>query len=248
MKNSIISLSLCLSVSLGLGGCASLPSVLTPWAQQTTQANTESTSKAQSSESAKLDTIAPETTASPLATTTAITPLSDSVILPMYKTQFTYTQVDAYVNRLFMALQHNAPTSLARQSIAVVNFVKFDQALTNVTLLGQHITEYLMQEGQRVGYHIIEHKVTNRIEQSSKGDTVFDYYLSHQAQDFDAVLTGTIIPSPSGLKVHARIVDMQNQSILTSANVLIPRFIVDQLPQIEPNSPIDGSHLGSKSD
>ena len=113
MKNSIISLSLCMSVSLGLEGCASLPSVLTPWAQQTTEANTESTSDAQSSELAKLDTITPETPVSSLAMTTAITPLSDSVILPTYKTQFTYAQVDAYVNRLFMALQHNAPSSLA---------------------------------------------------------------------------------------------------------------------------------------
>lgn len=180
--------------------------------------------------------IEPDTIALSSATELVTESMADNVLYPTYKTQFTYTQVDAYINRLFMTLQDNAPTNLAIKSIAVVNFVKFDQALTNVTLLGQHITEHLMQEGQRVGYQIIEHKVTNRILQSSKGDTVFDYYLSHHAHNFDAVLTGTIIPGPTGLSVHARIVDVTSQTILSSANVFIPRFIVDQLPHREQTS------------
>jgi TolB-like protein len=217
----------------GLGACSALPSLsdLTPWAQQKPEPEM-APQQSDTIEQIALNELS-TTDSSSSSASSSVMPVVEPVIMPMYQTQYTYAQVDAYANRLFMTLQHNAPKHLARQSIAVVNFVKFDQALTNVTLLGQHITEHLMQEGQRVGYRIIEHKVTNRIQQSSKGDTVFDYYLSHQAQEFDAVLTGTIIPSPTGLKVHARIVDVNSQMILSSASVLIPRFIVDQLPQRE---------------
>ena len=250
--NKLTYLPLCtaLAVIVSLSGCASV-AALNPWSDkasndrplynpddlETISINGSDESEADELESLDTVSVIDDVAMLPTAAGNAdsnvtLTYPSENIRYPAYQTQFTYAKVDAYTDRLFMQLHQRAPRSLSRQSIAVVNFVKFDQSLKNVTLLGQHITEYLMQEGQRLGYQIIDHKADERITQSSKGDTVFDYFLSHHADEFDAVLAGTMVSTPTGIRVHARIIATDSQQMLSSGEVFIPKFIVDQLPHV----------------
>ncbi|MDT0593956.1 FlgO family outer membrane protein [Glaciecola petra] len=143
---------------------------------------------------------------------------------------FTYKSVQDYAGQLAMDLVKNGRGLNTNLMIGVSSFVKLDRTLQNTTILGNQLAEYSISEMQQFGLTVIDHKLMPAIQVTSRGDLAFSRDVIQLANKrvMDHVLSGTMIEKADGVFVNARIISLQTNQVVSSASVLIPRFVSEQ--------------------
>ena len=109
-------------------------------------------------------------------------------------------------------------------SVAVTTFVRVDSDLTQTSTLSLELAEEFLSELHRFGLTTLDFKATNYIRVTSAGDFVLtrDYLELKNAISADYVLVGTYLVQPDGIRVHARIIELDTQTVLATGETTIP--------------------------
>ncbi|WP_395342399.1 FlgO family outer membrane protein [Ningiella sp. W23] len=148
-----------------------------------------------------------------------------------FRPRFSYKSIEDYAAQLSMDLMQNRFGLSADAKVGVSSFVKLDTSLQNTTVLGNQLAEYLIGEMQQLGLPVVDHKLMPALQVTSRGDVTFSrdvLQLSNQ-NVMDHVLSGTLIERPNGVYVNARIISVDSNKVVSSANIMIPGFVLDSL-------------------
>ncbi len=144
---------------------------------------------------------------------------------------FTYKSVQDYAGQLAMDLLKNANGLTSRARIGVTSFVKLDYTLQNTTVLGNQLAEYSISEIQQFGLNVVDFKMMPAIQVTKKGDLAFSRDVLQLANNkvMDHVLSATMIDKADGVFINARIIELGTNRVVSSANVLVPTFVSQQV-------------------
>ena len=149
----------------------------------------------------------------------------------LYSPTFSHKSLSDYAEQLTMKLMNNGHKLTLDSLVGVTTFVNFDQSLKNSSALGNQLAELLISELQTLGVAVADFKTLDQISVNRSGDFVF----SREAQQLSAnmamsyVLSGTLIRNEKGVKVNARIIDVQSKQVVSAASLFIPDFVVQAL-------------------
>lgn len=140
-----------------------------------------------------------------------------------------------YLNQLFSSMTNQLVNNkdfqdIKRPTIATTSFVNLkDFAMTNE--VSNLLSENLTHEMQIRGFKVIDYKLMGNIKITPEGDFVFSRDVDQLKQKItvDYVLTGTYSSYKGGVLINARIIDMKTQIILSSAQILIPHYVMQHL-------------------
>ncbi|WP_394223264.1 FlgO family outer membrane protein [Alteromonas gracilis] len=152
----------------------------------------------------------------------------------------THKRLNDYASQLAMELMDNATRLTHEDMVGVTSFVRLNHSLSDSTVLGNQLSEYLISELQDFGLAVVDFKLAGGITVTPVGDFVLtrDGALLAKQIEMDHVVTGTIIEDDRGVRINARIVSLENKQVVASANVYIPAFIVMDLNKMASvNSP-----------
>lgn len=149
----------------------------------------------------------------------------------LYRSRFTHKGIDDYAEQLSMELLDNARQLNGHSRVGVASFVMLDSTLNRSDVLGNQLAEVFIHQLQEFGLAVVDFKTMNSIHVQDHGDFVFSrntYRLANKL-NMDYVLSGTMVRNERGVKLHARIVSMEDKVVVSSASVMVPHFIVAQL-------------------
>jgi TolB-like protein len=118
--------------------------------------------------------------------------------------------------------------------IAITSFVNVEN-LKETNKLGNLISEHLIHDMQIRGYKVIDYKMMPDIEVGSRGDYAFSRQVKNLKQDISLnyILTGTYTYYSDGVSLNARIIDIQTNVVVSTAQAFIPKvdlqYIVDSM-------------------
>jgi TolB-like protein len=143
----------------------------------------------------------------------------------------THKQLNDYASQLAMALMDKTTRLTQNDRVGVTSFVRLTESLSEGTVLGNQLSEYLIAELQDFGLAMVDFKLAGNITVTPYGDFVLSRDANALAKQvgIDHVVTGTLIEDDRGVRVNARIVSMHDKQIVASANIYIPAFIVMDL-------------------
>lgn len=167
------------------------------------------------------------------------TPAYQDQALPQVPVQrftprFSYKSVQDYAGQLAMDLIKNANGLNSEARIGVTSFVRLDYTLQNTTVLGNQLAEYSISEIQQFGLNVVDFKLMPAIQVTGKGDLAFsrDVLKLSRQNVMDHVLSATMIEKANGIFINARIIALGTNRVVSSASVLVPNFVAQQiLPQ-----------------
>lgn len=147
-----------------------------------------------------------------------------------YQPKYTHKTVDDYAEQITMKLMSQARYLDAGSRIGVASFVAFDRTLQRTDALGNQLAESFIKEVQAYGLPVVDFKMMSGIEVRRDGDIVF----SRQARDLtqtqvDYVLSGTMHRNEKGVRVNARIVSLEEKTVVATARGFIPHFVVNEV-------------------
>lgn len=147
-----------------------------------------------------------------------------------FRPHFTYKSVQDYAGQLAMDLVKNGKGLEQGALIGISSFVKLDTSLQNTTVLGNQLAEYSISEIQQFGLNVIDFKLMPAIEVRHNGDLAFSRNVVQMADNnlMDHVMSGTMIEKAEGVFVNARIIALKTNRVVSTASILIPRFVVKQ--------------------
>lgn len=140
----------------------------------------------------------------------------------------THKTLNDYASQLAMQLVSGSHQLTDETKIGVASFVTFDASLRQPTVAGNQLAEHLMSQMQSLGINVVEFKMTKRLVVNEQGDLV----LSRKVRDLmatagvNAVLTGTLMQTPAGVEVNARIIATKERELLASSQLFIPGFML----------------------
>lgn len=160
----------------------------------------------------------------------------DSVIIyrtpkTLYSPSFTHKSLADYAEQLAMQLIDNARGITSHSLVGVTSFVNLDSTLQKTDVLGNQLAELFIGELQQFGISVVDFKTTNTIMVEPTGDYIFSRDTDELASelDMDYVLSGTLIRNEKGVHISARIIALSNRRVTSTASILIPHFIVEEL-------------------
>ncbi|GHF00275.1 FlgO family outer membrane protein [Thalassotalea profundi] len=112
----------------------------------------------------------------------------------------------------------------------VADFALLDSSLDKTNHFGRQLTEALMHEVNRTGFSVIDVKATGFIRVNENGDVFFhseDYQELSDKAPATNILTGTLTKHKGGYLVNARVISVESNALLTSAQAFIPYEVVD---------------------
>jgi TolB-like protein len=162
--------------------------------------------------------------------------------------------INHYVRGLMQDLVANLQYVNSTTPVAVVSFVMLNSDYNDANLLGIQIAESLIHEVHKFGIPVIDFKTTGYIRVTEQGDFAFSKDYQDFTGDMPAryIVGGTLLKHTDGYLVNARIVGMQSQAVVASAQSFIPNSVTDPILMMSanptlPNSPISNEtvELGS---
>jgi len=153
------------------------------------------------------------------------------------------------VNKLVSALSNQLTQNkdfrdITNSSIAITSFVSLED-FKATSRLSNILSENLIHEMQVRGYKVVDFKAMEKIKVDQTGDFLFsrDVEKLRKTLKIDFALTGTYVKYRNGTVVNARIIDLKTHVVLSSAQVLIPRRVVNRItnsgnriPNFKPNT------------
>lgn len=139
--------------------------------------------------------------------------------------------INKIVNALANQLTQNKNfENIQDPTIAVTSFVCLDN-FKPTTRLSNILSEGLIHDMQVRGYKIIDFKTMDNIKIDSKGDFLFsrDIKKLRTALNIDYALTGTYVKYKSGTVVNARIINLKNHIILSTAQIFVPKQVMKRI-------------------
>lgn len=158
---------------------------------------------------------------------TAMTP----VLIPpanSYKPKYTHKTIDDYAEQMTMQLMRQARYLTSGSRVGVASFVTFDNSLQRTNALGNQLAESFIKEVQVYGLPVVDYKLMNSISVQYDGDKVFSregWDLS--GADVEYVLSGTMHQDEKGVRVNARIISLDEKTVVATARGFIPHFVVN---------------------
>jgi TolB-like protein len=148
-----------------------------------------------------------------------------------YKSMPLTKHVGDYVRNMAQDLVSNMEFVSERTPVAVTHFALIDSDLKQTNLLGQQMAESFVHEFHQFRMPVVEYKATQFIRVSENGDFVMsrDFLDLKNNTPIQYVLTGTMTKHQGGFIVNARMLGMQSNVVVASAQSFIPFYIVDAL-------------------
>lgn len=237
MKFLSFLLMLCL-----LGGCSSLPSMEQLFASSPDMAEGSGVEDTLMQSNGVVDIDASAVTNSPSdlqAQTTRSVDAFGSIVKPSimasttgaYKSMPLTKHVGDYVRNMAQDLVSNMEFVSERTPVAVTHFSLIDSDLKQTNLLGQQMAESFVHEFHKFRMPVVEYKATQFIRVTEVGDFVMsrDFLDLKNSTPIQYVLTGTMTKHQGGFIVNARMLGMQSNVVVASAQSFIPFYIVDAL-------------------
>lgn len=130
-----------------------------------------------------------------------------------------------------LAYQLAQADAVKGQRLAISSFVELDETLSQSTPLGNQLSELLRTLLPQHGVTVVEHKLTSRLWVGPHGDFALsrDARLLAKQLEMDAILTGTLVTTERGMEIQARVVQLDTQSISSSATGFIPHLVLNQI-------------------
>ena len=154
-----------------------------------------------------------------------------------FRASLTHKPLHDYADQLAMQLMAHTP-NLDQANIGVASFVRLNQSLQETTVLGNQLAEYLMGVLQDYGVSVVEYKLAPTLFVTPHGDIALtrDSRLLKTSAAIDHVLTGTMVETPRGVQVNARIITLETGQLVAASSLQIPAFMVTSLnhPQAAP--------------
>ena len=231
-----------LSILCLLGGCSSLPSIEQLFASSpdTMEESGVEHTLMQSNGVVDIDARAVPNSPSDLqAQTTRSVDAFGSIVKPSimasttgaYKSMPLTKHVGDYVRNMAQDLVSNMEFVSERTPVAVTHFSLIDSDLKHTNLLGQQMAESFVHEFHKFRMPVVEYKATQFIRVTEMGDFVMsrDFLDLKNNTPIQYVLTGTMTKHQGGFIVNARMLGMQSNVVVASAQSFIPFYIVDAL-------------------
>jgi len=117
-------------------------------------------------------------------------------------------------------------------SFIVTNFSLLDSDLQVTNHFGRQMTEAMMHEVSRSGFTVIDMKTTDFLRINEMGDVFFhseDSLELRESLDAKLLVAGTMTKHRGGYLVNARVLDIENAFLLTSAQIFIPHDVIDSV-------------------
>lgn len=149
------------------------------------------------------------------------------------KPQENSKNINYYVRGLMQDLVGNLQYVNNTTPVAVSSFVMLDSDYNDSNLLGIQIAESLIHEVHKFGIPVIDFKATGYIRITEQGDFAF----SKDYQDFSGemaaryIVGGTMLKHTHGYLINARIVGVQSQAVVASAQSFIPDDVASAIIQ-----------------
>ena len=120
--------------------------------------------------------------------------------------------------------------NISDNRIAVTSFVALND-FSKATKIGNIISEDLLHELQVRGYTVVDFKTMDTISVKESGDFIFsrDTEKLRKKYNINLVLSGTCTNYKKGTVVNARIIDMTDHSIVSSAQIWIPKRLTNKI-------------------
>lgn len=147
-----------------------------------------------------------------------------------YRPRYTYKGIEDYAAQLAMSLVKNGNGLDTRAMIGVSSFVRLDESLQNTTVLGNQLAEFSISEIQQFGLNVIDYKLMPAIHVKKNGDLAFSRDVTQLSEQnhLNHVMSGTLIEKRNGVFVNARIIEVATNRVISTASVLIPKFVIEQ--------------------
>jgi TolB-like protein len=148
---------------------------------------------------------------------------------------------DTYIDKLSDDLVKNSFSNESASNMAVTSFVRLDD-FKATSRISNILSENLVHKMQKRGFKIVDFKTMKNITVNPSGDFVFSRDISklHTDLSVEYVITGTYIEYRTGMVVNARIINLTDHIILSTAQIFIPRHIVKSIA-LDKNQIIDFS-------
>jgi TolB-like protein len=140
-------------------------------------------------------------------------------------------QLNDYVAQMAMQLVETFHLFPVESRVAVASFVDLDSELNRTNIIGNQLAEAFIHQFQQFGINVVDFKTTRDIQVTSSGDFVFSRNHSQldMLQQIDYVLSGTMVFTPRGIMVNARVINFRTKVVAASSQQLIPHFVVSSL-------------------
>ena len=150
------------------------------------------------------------------------------------------SQLQDYVRQVVDDMAMNMRNVDNSANIAVTTFVRADSDLEHTSSLSFELAEAFMSELHRFGLTTLDFKVARYIRVTPEGDFSLtrDFLELKDTIDADYVLVGTYHVQQNGIRVHARIVELNSQAVLATGETTIPpaymQYVLSQTPLTQP--------------
>lgn len=148
-----------------------------------------------------------------------------------YKSMPLTKHIGDYVRNMAQDLVSNMEFVSERTPVAVTHFSLIDSNLQQTNLLGQQMAESFVHEFHKFRMPVVEYKATQFIRVTDLGDFVLsrDFLDLKNSTPIQYVLTGTMTKHQGGFIVNARMLGMESNVVVASAQSFIPFYIVEAL-------------------
>ena len=120
--------------------------------------------------------------------------------------------------------------NISQNKIAITSFVSLNN-LDETSVIGRMISENLIHEMQVRGYSIIDFKTMDNIKIEKDGDYIFTREIEKLRKEYfvNFVLSGTLTEYKDGIMVNARIINMKDHSVVSTAQVWISKRLIKRI-------------------
>ena len=162
-----------------------------------------------------------------------------------YKDSALRHNIADYVRNMAQELVANMEYVTERTPVAVTHFSLIDSDYKETNILGHQMAESFVHEFHKFRMPVVEYKATQFIRVTETGDFVMsrDFLDLNNSTPIQYVLTGTMTRHQGGMIVNAKMLGMESNVVVASAQMFIPRQVVDAvLPSKsdQPDNLVDG--------
>lgn len=149
--------------------------------------------------------------------------------IPTANTDLRFTMLGEYTEQMAADLAKGVGGRQVNQAIVVASFVHLDSSLQNTDALGKQLAEYFINDLQKIGLPVSDHKLMGELDVNDRGDFAFsrDMEQLHNEVSIGYVLTGTMLSNSRGVTVNARIIDFKTNAIMASTSKFFPNLVVN---------------------
>lgn len=139
--------------------------------------------------------------------------------------------IRSYAHQLSQQLMNSGTYVRGGERVMITTPAWLEGDLTQADLLALQLQEGLMAELHRAHLHVLEFKMTDGIRVTPTGDFPLsrNYLELRELQRADYVLAATAVNRHDGVIINARLIEFRTQIVAATAEVTIPRSLVEQL-------------------